>query len=408
MKEYYRVWAEIDLDAICNNINKTKDVIQKEVKIMAVIKADAYGHGAVPIAKVLQNKVDAFGIATVEEGIELRRAGIKNPILILGYAQPQLYSLLVEYNIMATVFRYDMAKALSKEAIKQSKKAKIHLKLDTGMGRIGFQLKEESLIEIQKIATLEAIEIDGCFTHFAKADEKDKKDTWIQYEKFQRFVLSLENSGISIPIKHVSNSAGLIDLPEVNLNMVRSGISTYGLYPSNQVSKEHILLEPVMSIKGRISHIKEVEAGTAISYGGTYVTKRKTKVATIPVGYGDGYPRGLSNQAMVLLQGRRVPVIGRICMDQFMIDVTKMEHVEVGDIVTLLGKDGQEHITVEELCKASKLFHYEFVCNIGKRVPRVFYYQNKKVGTLDYYDCINTTYELKRLEYIVGEENKKK
>lgn len=394
MKEYYRVWAEISLDAICNNINETKEVISPETKIMAVIKADAYGHGAVPIAKVLQNKVDAFGIATVEEGLELRRAGIKNPILILGYAQPQLYPLLVEYNIMAAVFRYDMAKALSEEAVRQGRKAKIHLKLDTGMGRIGFQTTRESIIEIQQIASLKGIEINGCFTHFAKADEIDKGDTWNQYERFQSFVSSLEDKGIHIPIKHVSNSAGIIDLPEVNLNMVRSGISTYGLYPSNQVSKEHVRIEPAMSIRCRISHIKEVEAGAAISYGGTYVTKRKTRIATIPVGYGDGYPRALSNKANVLLKGKFVPIIGRICMDQFMLDITELDHVEVGDVVTLLGMDGQERITVEQLCELAQLFHYEFMCNIGKRIPRVFYYQNKKVGTLDYYNCEKMIYEL--------------
>lgn len=398
MKEYYRVWAEIDLDAICFNLKETKKRIKPGTKIMAVIKADGYGHGAVPIAKVLDSIVDAYGVAILEEGIELRRAGITKPILVLGYTQPELYSLMIEYNIMTTVFQFDMAQRMSQEAIRQGKIAKIHIKLDTGMSRIGFYPTIESREEIKKIKRLPGIEIDGLFTHFAKADEANKEFTNIQFERYMNFIKQLEQEEIDIPVKHVSNSAGIIDIPDVNLNMVRSGISTYGLYPSEEVEKRNLKLKPAMSIRAKISYVKEVEPGIGISYGSTFVTQRKTKVATIPVGYGDGYPRALSNQARVLIHGKSAPILGRICMDQFMIDVTEIEDVSMGDIVTLVGEDGTEQIQVEELSQIAYSFPYEFVCDVGKRIPRVYYYKQQKVGTLDFYNCIESTYDLKELE----------
>lgn len=398
MKEYYRVWAEIDLDAICFNLKETRKRIKPGTKIMAVIKADGYGHGAVPIAKVLDSIVDAYGVAILEEGIELRRAGITKPILVLGYTQPELYSLMIEYNIMTTVFQFDMAQRMSQEAIRQGKIAKIHIKLDTGMSRIGFYPTIESREEIKKIKRLPGIEIDGLFTHFAKADEANKEFTKIQFERYMNFIKQLEQDEIDIPVKHVSNSAGIIDIPDVNLNMVRSGISTYGLYPSEEVEKRNLKLKPAMSIRAKISYVKEVEAGIGISYGSTFVTQRKTKVATIPVGYGDGYPRALSNQARVLIHGKSASILGRICMDQFMIDVTEIEDVSMGDIVTLVGEDGTERIQVEELSQIAYSFPYEFVCDVGKRIPRVYYYKQQKVGTLDFYNCIESTYDLEELE----------
>lgn len=386
MKEYYRVQANINLDAICNNIKNAKKKLKEGTKIMAIIKADAYGHGAVPVAKALDELVDAYGIAIIEEGIELRNAGVKKPILILGYTPVQQLELLVKYDITAAVFRYEMAEKLSKEAKKQGKIAKVHIKLDTGMGRIGFMPEDSSIPVIKNISKLEGIKIEGCFSHFARADEKNLDFTHLQLEHYTNFVNRLEGEGIIIPIKHISNSAGIMELPEANLDMVRSGIITYGLYPSDEVHKENLILEPSMEIKACISYLKEVKEGTGISYNSTYITKRRTKVATIPVGYGDGYPRALSSKGRVLIHGQSAPILGRVCMDQFMVDVTDISDVQEGDVVTLVGKDGNEFITVEEVSSASgSSFNYEFVCDVGKRIPRVYYLHGKKVGTSDFY-----------------------
>lgn len=394
MKNYYRVKAEINLDAIVENIKRTKQVLKPDTKIMSIIKADGYGHGAVPIAKVLNNIVDSYGVAILEEAVELRKAGITKPILILGFTPEQLYFDLVKYEIIATVFCYDDAKKIAKEAISQNKIAKIHLKLDTGMSRIGFLNKEESIQQIKEIAKLKGIEINGIFTHFAKADETDKSFSYQQFEQYKQFICRLEEENIFIPIKHISNSAAIIDLPEVNLDMVRIGISLYGLYPSDQVKKENLYLEPAMSIKAYLSYVKQLPEGCSVSYGGTFITKRPTKIATIPVGYADGYPRTLSNKGRVLIHGKSAPILGRICMDQFMVDVTDIKGVKAGDIAVLLGKDKEESITVEELAELSGVFHYEIVCDIGKRVPRVYYYKEKKVGTLDFYDCATHAFYL--------------
>lgn len=393
MKEYYRVQANINLDYICNNVKRARELIADGTKIMAIIKADGYGHGAVPIAKVLEDYVEAYGIAILEEGIELRKAGVKKPILILGYTPEQMCRELVSYDIMPAVFSYQTAKIISKEAIRQNKIVKIHIKLDTGMGRIGFSLTEESQKEIQKINELENIQIEGCFSHFAKADETDKSFTYTQLERFQNFVSKLEGAGITIPVKHISNSAGIIGFPEANQDMVRIGISTYGLYPSEEVDKSRHILEPAMEIKACISFLKEVEAGTGIGYGSTFVTEKRTKVATIPVGYGDGYPRALSGKGKVLIHGCFAPILGRVCMDQFMVDVTNIPDVREGDVVTLVGKDGDKCITVEELAGMAGSFNYEFVCDVGKRIPRVYYYGGRKVGTSDFYSYNPTEFE---------------
>lgn len=398
MKEYYRVQANINLDAICNNLLETRKLIKKETKIMAIIKADGYGHGAIPLAKTIDEIVDAYGIAILEEGIELRKAGITKPILILGFTPAPLYEKLVEYDISQTVFQYDMAKKLSEVAIAMKRKAKIHIKLDTGMGRIGFGDNKESVKVIQDIADLDGIEIVGLFTHFACADETDKTSVCNQYHRFIAFAEQLEQKGIHIPIKHVSNSAAIIDLPQANLDMVRSGISTYGLYPSEEVDKKKIVLQPAMEIKSMVSYVKEVEAGTGISYGSTYVTKGKTKVATIPVGYADGYPRALSSRGRVLIHGISAPIIGRVCMDQFMVDVTHIDDVEEGDTVTLIGADGDNCITVEELSALAYSFNYEFVCDINKRIPRVYYKDGIKIGTLDFYNCFHKTLEFMEID----------
>lgn len=388
MKEYFRVKALINLDAIYKNIENTRKIIRNDSKIMAIVKADGYGHGAIPIAKTLDPLVDVYGIAIIQEGIELREAGITKPILILGFTPKEYYKEVVKYDITQTVFQYDMAYEISKEAKKHEKNAKIHIKLDTGMSRIGFQPSKESIESIKKISQLEGIVIEGIFTHFAKADYLDKTMARNQLKTFLEFVDRLENEGIKIPIKHASNSAGIIDMPEANLDMVRSGISTYGLYPSEEVNKLRLPLTPALELKSFVVHVKELEVGIGVGYGSTYITKKKTIVATIPIGYGDGYPRRLSNVGRVLIKGKSAPIIGRICMDQFMIDITDIDNVKVGDMVTLIGRDGEGLISVEELADLVGSFNYEFVCDIGKRIPREFYRQGQRIGTLDYYNCI--------------------
>lgn len=387
LKEYYRVRADINLDAIYGNLQREKEILKPKTKLMVVIKADGYGHGAVPVAKYVDDIADAYGVAIAREGAQLRRVGINKPILVLGWTHRQDNDILIENDITQTIFTYDMAKELSKSAMALGKKAKIHIKIDTGMSRIGFDCSEESVEEIVRISKLEGVNITGIFTHFARADETDKKATVNQYNMFEDMVERLEKRGITFATKHVSNSAGIIDLPECNLDMVRSGISTYGLYPSAEVSKENIFLEPAMSIKSCITYIKTLDKGMGVSYGGTFVTDRKTVVATIPVGYGDGYSRALSSKGRVLVNGQSAPIIGRVCMDQFMVDITDLEGVTLDSEVTLVGADGDECITVEEISAMAGSFNYEFVCMVGKRIPRVYYAGGKKVGTYDFDDC---------------------
>lgn len=370
---YYRVQANVDLNAIYHNIQEMRGLIKEGTKLMAIIKADAYGHGAVPIAKALDDKgIDAYGVAIIEEAVELREAGINKPILILGYTPKEQYDLVVSYDVTQTVFQYEMAKALSEEAMKQGKTVKIHIKLDTGMSRIGFTDNEESVNEIKKISNLEGIEIQGLFSHFARADELDRSYTDIQLKRFLEFVHKLENENIHIPVKHISNCAGIIEFPEANLDMVRCGISTYGIYPSDDVNHKEVKLYPAMEIKTHVIYVKDVEPGTGISYGATYVTDKKTRIATIPVGYADGYSRNLSNHGKVIIHGQYAPIIGRICMDQFMVDVSGIDHVKQGDMVTLLGRDHDAYISAEELAEWSHSFPYELICTVGKRIPRVY------------------------------------
>lgn len=385
MKEYYRVQANINLDAIYDNVKAAKSLTKEDTKLMAIIKADAYGHGAVRVAETLDDIADAYGVAILEEGIELRQAGVTKPILILGYTPAPLYEAMINYDITTAVFKYDMAKKISDTAVKLGKKAKIHIKLDTGMSRIGFKQDDESLETIIKISKLPGIEITGCFTHFARMDEKDKTKAKEQFKRYMDFTKRIEDAGIKIPVKHVSNSAGIIEMPEVNLDMVRDGISVYGMYPSEEVNKKRLPLTPAMEIISYISFIKTLEKGVEIGYGGTFTTTRETKVATIPVGYADGYPRSLSNKGCILINGQRAPIIGRICMDQFMVDITDIKDVHENDKVTLIGHDGDGYISIEEMADLSGSFNYEFVCDIGKRVPKVYYRNGKKIGTKDYY-----------------------
>lgn len=383
-KRYFRVEADIDLDAICYNIEQVKKSNNSSKKIMIVIKADGYGHGAIPIAKKVDSIIDGYGIAIIEEGIKLRKAGINKDILILGYTPPQQFEELIKYNITPSIFQYSMALELSSEAVRQNKTIPIHIKIDTGMSRLGFFNKEKDIKEIIKISKLSGIRIEGIFTHFACADEIDKSLAYKQLNDFLQMVKSLEKEGLNIPLKHVSNSAGIIDLPEANLDLVRCGIATYGLFPSSEVSRTNIDLAPAMSLKSHVSFVKEVDSGTGVSYGRTYITSRKTKIATIPVGYGDGYPRNLSSKGRVLIHGKSAPILGRICMDQFMVDVTDINDVKQGDVVTLIGQDESERITVEELAQLSGTFNYEFICNMGKRIPRLYYSNKELIEIIEY------------------------
>ena len=385
MKEYYRVQANINLDAIYDNFLHAKQLLKTETKLMAIIKADAYGHGAVEVAHTIDELADAYGVAILEEGVELRKAGITKPMLILGYTARPQYSAMIDYEIDTAVFTLEMAEELSEIAVKKEKTAGIHLKLDTGMNRIGFALNDKSFDDIMKIASLPGIQVHGCFSHFARMDEADKTKAMRQFQRFCAFTKKIEKAGVTLPIKHIANSAGIMEEPLVHLDMVRDGICLYGLYPSEEVQKERLLLTPSMELKAIISFVKELEAGEEIGYGGTYQTTRRTRVATIPVGYADGYPRSLSNRGRVLVHGQSAPILGRVCMDQFMVDVTDISDVKTGDTVTLFGKDGTEEISIEEISAMSYSFNYEFVCDVGKRVPRVFYRNGKVVSTKDYY-----------------------
>lgn len=373
-KNFYRVQANVDLGAIRHNLLEIRKRVGPVTKIMAVIKADAYGHGAVPLAGAIDRYgcADTYGIAIIEEAVELREAGITKPILILGYTFKEQYDMVVAYDVTQTIFQYEMAEALSKEAVRQGKTARIHIKLDTGMTRIGYSDTMESAEEIKRIAALPNIEIEGLFTHFARADETDKTSTGKQLDRYVEFCRLLEREQIHIPVKHIANSAGIIELPEAYFNMVRCGIATYGIYPSGEVNQTDIRLIPAMELKTHVTYVKDVKAGVGISYGATYVTGRNTRVATIPVGYGDGYSRNLSNTGKIIIHGQYAPVIGRVCMDQFMVDVTDIKDVKQGDVVTLLGREAEAYISAEELAEWSHSFPYELLCTVGKRIPRVY------------------------------------
>ena len=372
MSEYYRVCAQIDLSAVRKNIEAIRAAVRPESKLMVVLKADGYGHGAVPIAKRIDDIADAYGMAIVEEAAELREAGITKPILVLGYTASHLYDKLIQYDITQTIFQYETAYELNEAAKKAGKTVKIHIKLDTGMSRIGFATTEESVEEIVKISKLSNLCMEGVFTHFAKADEIDKEATRLQYQRFAGMVEKLKQRGVSFTTCHVSNTAAIIDLPEYNLDMVRCGIGTYGMYPSVDVQKNRVLLTPAMELKTHISYVKELPKGVGISYNGTYVTERPMRVATIPVGYGDGYPRLLSSKGRVLIHGKSAPILGRVCMDQFMVDVSGIPEAKQNDDVTLMGRDGYECIPTEEISGYAGTINYEIVCEVGKRIPRVY------------------------------------
>ena len=388
MKKFERVKAVVSLDAIAHNFEEMKKNIADGTRIVAVIKADGYGHGAEAISRLIEDYeyIWGFATATAEEAIQLKDAGIEKPVLILGLVFEEYFQELIRKDVRLTVCEYDVAKILSDEAVRQGRQVHIHIALDTGMSRIGFADKPESVEEIKKIAALPNVEIEGMFTHFARADETDKAPAVEQLERYLTFADLLEKAGVQIPLKHCSNSAGIIRMPEANLNLVRAGITIYGIYPSDEVERDIVKLKPAMELKSHVAYVKDLPAGTAISYGGTFAAENDLRVATIPVGYADGYPRTLSNKGWVLIHGQKAPILGRVCMDQFMVDISGIPGAMEGDKVTLLGADGQERITAEELGELSGRFNYEFVCTLGKRIPRVYRRNGEITEVKDYFE----------------------
>lgn len=371
----------INLDAVVHNIDAVRE--KAGTAVMAIIKADAYGHGAIQIARLLQNRCSFFGVSSIVEALELRRAGIQLPILILGFTPVAAFPEAIQNGIRPAIFRYEDALALSQAAHAANTTAPFHFALDTGMSRIGFQITEESADICAKIAKLPNIIAEGMFSHFATADCADLSRANRQADLFSRFDEMLQARGVKIPLRHLDNSAGIMNYPH-KYEMVRSGIITYGMYPSEEVSKELLNLEPALTWQSRISHLKLLEPGREISYGGTYVTHQPTMVATIPVGYADGYRRNLSGKFYVLIHGKRAPILGRICMDQMMVDVTHIPEAALSDPVILIGRSGEEEITVEQIAAQSDSFNYEFVCGISRRVPRIYTSGGKTVHSVHY------------------------
>jgi alanine racemase len=369
MKYYRPTFAEINLDAIRHNLEIVSHIVKGGTKILGVVKADAYGHGMKEVSKAIVDCVDYFGVASLDEAVGLRNIGIKKPILVIGAILPEEIEGVLKFNVIQTVSDLDVPKRLSKLAAAKNKTIKVHIKIDTGMGRLGFW-HEEAIDFIKKISKLKNIIIDGIFTHFPNA-EADKVFTRNQIMNFKRLMEDLLDNGIDIPIKHTANSMGLIDFKNSHMNMVRPGLMMYGIYPKPSLMK-NIFLRPSLTLKTKITHLKSMPKGRGVSYGMTYVTAKPTKVATIPIGYGDGYSRHFSNKAEVLINDRRCPIVGRVCMDMCMVDVGHLKNVKVGDDVILIGSQGKEIIRAEELAWLINTIPYEVLCNIGHRVPRIY------------------------------------
>lgn len=374
-------YVRIDLDAIRENIETVRR--KTGTAVMAVVKADAYGHGAVPVAQHLRDICSFFGVSSAAEALELRQAGLDNPILILGHTPVDAFPLVVEQEIRPAIFRWEDALALSEEAQRQGKTAKFHFAVDTGMSRIGFQAEEDAAELCCRIAGLPGLCPEGLFSHFATADCADLSKAREQARKFDWFCDLLKQRGLEIPIRHMNNSAGLMNFTD-QYDMVRCGIVTYGLYPSPEVDPKLLPLKPALSWHSHISHVKTLPAGREVSYGGLYVTREDTRVATVPVGYADGYWRSLSGRFYVLIHGRRAPILGRVCMDQLMVDVTHIPQTQPGDPVTLVGRDGDEVITVEQIAGEAGSFNYEFICGISRRVPRVYEQGGQQIRSVHY------------------------
>lgn len=385
MKRYYRVYADINLDAIESNVDELMKVTKAGTKAIAVVKADGYGHGDVAVCKTIYDKVAGFAVATIDEAVNLRENGVEKPILVLGFVNPDDFPTLVEHNVDATIFDIETAQLLSEAAVKAGREALCNIKVDTGMRRIGLEPNESGIETVKAIKRLPNVNARGIFTHFAASDEADKTSAQLQFHKFTDFIKALEKEGITFEFRHCSNSAAIIDMPEANLDMVRLGISLYGMYPSEEVHKDRVKMTPALELKSHVAMVKTIGAGEKVSYGGTFVTNRETTLATVSVGYGDGYPRALSSKGYVLINGQKAPIVGRVCMDQMMVDVTDIGEVRRNDMVTLIGKDGDQTISVEEIAALAGTFNYEFVCDLGKRIPRNYYHNGKFIGSRDYF-----------------------
>lgn len=378
---YSNTYAKIDLDAIRDNyLNVCK---RANAPVMAIIKADAYGHGSVPVARMLDAYCPFFGVASVAEALELRQAGIEKPILVLGPANPAAFPAVIENEIRVPITSYEDACALSEAAQKCGKTALFHFVIDTGMSRVGFQVTEESADLCAKIAALPDLKAEGLFSHFARADETDLTKARQQADRYAAFDSMLKARGVQIPLRHLDNSAGIINF-RCHYEMARAGIVLYGLYPSGEVDTSLVKLKPALSWHSRITHLKDLESGREISYGGTFHVETPIRVATIPAGYADGYRRSLSNQFYVLIRGKRARILGRVCMDQMLVDVTEIPDAQVGDDVVLLGTSGNETISAECIGAAANSFNYEQVCDLGRRVTRVYYQDGKQVDSVSY------------------------
>lgn len=380
-----RTWAEVDLDAIAHNMCEIRKITNPNAQIMAVVKADAYGHGFLEVTRtLLENGADRLAVAVLQEGKQLRSRGVTVPILILGASMENDIEDIINFDVTPNVCSYEFAKAISYIAEKKEKVTKVHVKLDTGMSRIGFVVSDnndEIIDEIEKIVNLPYIEVEGIFSHFSTSDEYDSSYTKLQFDRFMNVVKALEERNIHIPIKHICNSAGIMMYPEMHLDMVRPGVILYGMYPSDEVDKSRLNLIPAMTLKSRITFVKEVEPGRGVSYGKEYITDRATKIATVPIGYADGYLRKIAKEGKMIVKGVKVPIIGRICMDQCMIDVSNVHNIERGDEAIIFGSEG---ITIDDLASWLDTINYEVSCVIGKRIPRIYTKDGKAVKVLNY------------------------
>lgn len=385
LEETRPLWAEINLDNLAHNMREVRKNTRSDALVTAVVKANGYGHGSVDIVNTfLENGADRLAVAILTEAIELREAGIDAPILILGYTPSNQFDKILKYDLIQTIYNLEDAILLSQVAIEMDKIAVVHIKLDTGMSTIGFLLTEDSADIILGISKLQNIYIEGIYTHFAKADEEDKTYTITQFNLYLDMINILEEKGLSVEIKHVSNSATIIDLPDFTLDMVRAGIMIYGLYPSNQVNRKNIDLKPAMTLKAKVSHLKILPKGTGISYGQIFKTERESKIATVPVGYADGFTRLFTGKAEIYINGKRANVVGKICMDQCMIDVTEIEDVKVGDEVVIFGYGEEGYPHLDELAEKIGTINYEILCMLSRRVPRVYIKNGKIVKIKDY------------------------
>ena len=379
-----RAWAEINLDAIAHNVQSIKKLVG-DTKILCVVKANAYGHGFFETAKTMtENGADILGVATFEEAKQLRLSGFMQPILVLGSVHTSLAADMVRYNISATITDEILARTMSKAAIQQNKQAKFHVKIDTGMSRLGFSANDDGIKKIKELCQLPYVCLEGIFTHLSCADERDRAFTDEQFRKFMYVVDELKKDDITFTYRHVCNSAGVVEYPEYYLDMVRPGIIIYGLYPDKNLNREKLDLIPAMTVKARITRIDEKEENTPVSYGATYKTTKKTKLATVPIGYADGYLRCLSGTAVMSVNGHIVPVVGRICMDQCMIDVSSVNNINVGDEVIVFGNGGDIEISLEELAFRAGTVPHEILSLTGNRTPRVFFKDGKVIDVLTY------------------------